>query len=130
MNRRADWVFQAIAMLTLSGVALAGKVGDGAWMKRVPAEDHERMSPYAAQEDAIAAGRRVFLSHCSHCHGENAEGNKKHPALNSERVQHQATVGDLHWLLVNGSMAHGMPPWSKLGDPQIWQVISYLKSLH
>jgi hypothetical protein len=23
-----------------------------------------------------------------------------------------------------------MPSWSKLGDPQIWQVISYLRSLN
>jgi mono/diheme cytochrome c family protein len=44
-------------------------------------------------------------------------------------VQQQATEGDLHWLLVNGNMAHGMPSWSKLGDPQIWQVITYVKSL-
>jgi mono/diheme cytochrome c family protein len=44
-------------------------------------------------------------------------------------VQQEATEGDLHWLLVNGNMARGMPSWSKLGDPQIWQVISYLRSL-
>jgi mono/diheme cytochrome c family protein len=44
-------------------------------------------------------------------------------------VQQEATEGDLHWLLVNGNMARGMPSWSKLGDSQIWQVISYLKSL-
>jgi mono/diheme cytochrome c family protein len=127
MTYRLFWTI--CATLLLGGAALAG-VGDGAWLRRVPAEDHERISPYEGRADAAEAGRRVFLSHCSHCHGENAEGNKKHPALTSERVQRQATVGDLHWLLVNGSMAHGMPPWSKLGDPQIWQVISYLKSLH
>ena len=47
----------------------------------------------------------------------------------SERVQQVATEGDLHWLVTNGSMKYGMPSWAKLGDPQIWQVITYVRSL-
>ncbi len=129
MSFRGKWVFLLPAVSILTSLVFAGSVGDGAWMKRVSPEDHQKINPYLGQVDAVSAGRRVFLGHCSHCHGENAEGNKKHPALTSDRVQQQATEGDLHWLLVNGSMAHGMPPWSKLGDPQIWQVISYVRSL-
>jgi mono/diheme cytochrome c family protein len=129
MSGRGKWFWLLPVTLLLSSLAFGGTVGDGAWLKRVSPEDHDKANPYTGQPDAIPAGRRVFLGHCSHCHGENAEGNKKHPALTSDRVQQQATDGDLHWLLVNGSMSHGMPPWSKLGDPQIWQVISYLKSL-
>jgi len=26
-------------------------------------------------------------------------------------------------------MKYGMPSWAKLGDPQIWQVITYVRSL-
>jgi mono/diheme cytochrome c family protein len=103
---------------------------DGAWLKHVPARDHEKSNPYHGQADAIAAGRRIFVDRCSHCHGENAEGTKKRPSLRSQRVQEQASEGDLHWLLVNGSMGKGMPSWAKLPDPQLWQVISYVKSLH
>jgi mono/diheme cytochrome c family protein len=103
---------------------------NGAWLAKVPPREHERVNPYRDQPDAAAAGQRVFHDHCAHCHGEDAEGNKKHPSLRSERVQQQATDGDLHWLLTNGSMAYGMPSWAKLGDPQIWQVIAYVKSLH
>lgn len=103
---------------------------DGSWLKNVPAPDHERNNPYHEQADAIAAGRRIFGDRCSHCHGDNAEGTKKHPPLKSERVQHQASEGDLHWLLVNGNMRRGMPSWAKLPDQQLWQVITYVKSLH
>ncbi len=102
---------------------------DGAWLNHVPAKDHGRKNPYEGRADAVAAGRIVFSDHCSKCHGENAQGTKKRPSLRSARVQQQATEGDLHWLLVNGNMARGMPSWAKLGDPQIWQVISYLRSL-
>ncbi|HZP22000.1 MAG TPA: c-type cytochrome [Terriglobales bacterium] len=103
---------------------------NGAWLAKVPAREHERNNPYRDQPDAVLAGQRVFHDHCAHCHGEDAEGIKKHPSLRSARVQQQATDGDLHWLLTNGSMGSGMPSWAKLGDPQIWQVITYLKSLH
>jgi mono/diheme cytochrome c family protein len=115
--------------LLLSAAAAFG-AADGSWLKNVPARDHEKTNPYRDQADAIAAGRRVFVDRCSHCHGENAEGTKKRPPLKSERVQHQASEGDLHWLLVNGNMRKGMPSWAKLPDPQLWQVITYVKSLH
>jgi mono/diheme cytochrome c family protein len=104
-------------------------VADGGWLKNVPARDHERMNPFHEQPEAIAAGRRVFVDRCSHCHGENAEGTKKRPSLKSARIQRQATEGDLHWLLVNGNMRKGMPSWAKLPDQQLWQVITYVRSL-
>lgn len=104
-------------------------VADGSWLKNVPARDHEKTDPYSNQPDAIAAGRRIYADHCSHCHGENAEGTKKRPPLRSARVQQQASEGDLHWLLVNGNMRKGMPSWAKLPDQQLWQLVTYLKSL-
>ena len=118
-----------LALLVLLAAGFAFGAADGSWMKNVPSRDHERTSPYHGQTDAIAAGRRIFLDRCSQCHGENAEGNRKHPALKSPRVQEQATEGDLHWLLVDGNMRKGMPSRAKLPDQQIWQVITYIKSL-
>jgi mono/diheme cytochrome c family protein len=122
-------VIFALLLVALPAAVLFG-AADGSWLKSVPARDHERASPYRDQPDAIAAGRRIFVDRCSHCHGENAEGTKKRPPLRSERVQKEATEGDLHWLLVNGNMRKGMPSWAKLPDQQIWQVIAYVKSLH
>jgi mono/diheme cytochrome c family protein len=115
--------------LVLLLAALMLGAADGSWLRNVPQRDHERTNPYHDSPDAIAAGRRIFVDRCSHCHGENAEGIKKHPPLKSERVQQQASEGDLHWLLVNGNMRKGMPSWAKLPDQQLWQVIAYLKSL-
>jgi mono/diheme cytochrome c family protein len=120
-----------VAALLLLGYAMAAfATSNGAWLRNVPQRDRERVNPYHGQPDAVAAGRRIFLDHCAHCHGKDAEGTKKRPSLRSLRVQQEATDGDLHWLLVNGNRSHGMPSWVKLGDPQIWQVICYVKSLH
>jgi mono/diheme cytochrome c family protein len=128
MNRARVSYF-ATLLLAVSCAAFAADPGDGAWLQRVPAKEHSKVNPFAKSNDAVAAGRKIYEEHCERCHGEQLEGSGRRPALRSERIQQQATEGDLHWLLVNGSMKKGMPSWSRLGDPQIWQVISYLKSL-
>ena len=102
---------------------------NGAWLSKVPAREHDRSNPYAGQSDAVAAGQRIFKDHCAHCHGDDAEGTKKRPSLRTDRVQQQATEGDLHWLVTNGNMGYGMPSWAKLGDAQVWQVITYVRTL-
>lgn len=33
------------------------------------------------------------------------------------------------WILTNGVVRRGMPVWSKLPEPQRWQLVSFLKSL-
>jgi mono/diheme cytochrome c family protein len=125
---RPGLFFVAIVIFALSLAGFA--TSNGGWLTNVPQRDRERVNPYRDQPDAVAAGRLIFLDHCAHCHGKDAEGTKKRPSLRSSRVQQEVTDGDLHWLLVNGNRSQGMPSWVKLGDPQIWQVICYVKSLH
>ena len=129
MTSRPSLFFIATLLIISSSLAVFA-TSNGAWLTNVPQRDRERANPYRDQPDAVAAGRRIYLDHCAHCHGNNADGTKKRPSLKSARVQQEATDGDLHWLLVNGNRGQGMPSWVKLGDPQIWQVICYVKSLH
>jgi mono/diheme cytochrome c family protein len=123
-------LFSIAALLIVSSSLAVFATSNGAWLTNVPQRERERVNPYLDQPDAVAAGRRIYLDHCAHCHGNDADGTKRRPSLKSARVQQQATDGDLHWLLVNGNRGQGMPSWVKLGDPQIWQVICYVKSLH
>ena len=99
------------------------------WIEKVPSREHERENTMVNDADAVAAGRLLYEDHCARCHGDDAQGKGKRPSLRSERVQETATPGDLHWILVNGSLGRGMPSWSKLPDQQIWQIVTYLKSL-
>jgi mono/diheme cytochrome c family protein len=102
--------------------------GEGPWTNHVSENERASKNPYAAQADAIAAGRRMFLNHCAKCHGEDALGTKNRPSLRSKEVQ-QATEGELFWMLRNGSLRRGMPSWSALPEPSRWQIIAYVKSL-
>jgi mono/diheme cytochrome c family protein len=97
-------------------------------LARAPKKAATRHNPLENDPDAVAAGGKLFALHCAECHGEKAEGGRKAPTLLAEQVQ-QATPGTLFWILTNGVVRHGMPVWSKLPEPQRWQIVSYLKSL-
>lgn len=112
----------------LAAFALCAFAAEGGWLKRVPAAARTRQNPFANDPEAAGAGRKLFIEHCASCHGQNAEGTGRKPSLRSRRV-HEATDGELEWLLTNGSLFRGMPSWSALPEEQRWQIVTYLRSL-
>lgn len=87
-------------------------------------------NPYAGDETARQAGRKLFRRECSGCHGREGRGNgrSRTPPLATLPIQ-QADPGTLFWILRNGSGSHAMPSFSHLPEQQRWQIITYLKSL-
>jgi cytochrome c len=94
----------------------------------VPEKARLRLNPLEGDPDTAVAGRKLFLQHCAECHGRTAEGGRKAPHLHALEVQ-SATPGMLFWILTNGVIRRGMPVWSKLPEPERWQIVSFLKSL-
>lgn len=101
---------------------------DYAELRRVPEKARIRHSPFEHDEQAVAAGKKLFGQHCAECHGSKAEGSKRAPSLRADEIR-QATSGTLFWLLTNGVVRRGMPVWSKLPEPERWQIVSYVESL-
>ena len=97
-------------------------------LAKAPKKAVARRNPLQSDPDAVAAGAKLFASHCAECHGDMAQGGKKAPSLLAPEVQ-QATPGTLFWLLTNGVVRRGMPVWSKLPEPQRWQLVRFIKSL-
>jgi mono/diheme cytochrome c family protein len=93
-----------------------------------PESAHALINPYTGQPAAAMAGRKLFMRHCSECHGADALGGQPGPPLDSDRVQ-AAPPGDLFWFLTNGNLRRGMPAWSRLPDARRWQIISFLRTL-
>jgi mono/diheme cytochrome c family protein len=123
-RKRSSWA----ALMSVCAVFLCIAAADGAWLKDVPDADRQKLNPFAGQNDAIAAGNRIFLDKCAKCHGDDGTGRKKKPSLRTDRVQ-KATDGEIFWLLKNGSLKHGMPSWSAMPEPMRWQVVTFVKSL-
>ena len=97
-------------------------------LQKASAKARNRANPFENDPHAVAAGAILFEQHCAECHGKSAEGTPKAPSLVVREVQ-SATPGTLFWLLTNGVVRKKMPVWSKLPEPQRWQLVRYIKSL-
>lgn len=105
----------------------AGKNNVYAPLDKAPAKAGARNNPLQSDPEAVAAGEKLFGLHCAECHGDMAQGGRKGPSLLADPVQ-RASAGTLFWILTNGVVRRGMPVWSKLPEPQRWQIVSYIKS--
>ena len=119
--------FLLLVSMTVSAVSFAA--ANGAWLKKVPQADRERVNPYAGNPDAVAAGKNLFQENCAKCHGQNAEGKGSRPSLKSDRIKN-ASDGELAWMLKNGNPYKGMPIWAGLPEQERWQIIAYVRSLN
>lgn len=88
----------------------------------------QRPNPYAGGAEGARAGAKLFARHCAPCHGKNAEGRGRAPALRSPLV-HDAPAEVLFDTLTNGVMRRGMPSWAHLPEARRWQLVTYLKTL-
>lgn len=135
--RPAVWILRMVAgLLVLNGVLALPQAENPAspknytWdylaLARVPANARARRNPLEGDPDAVAAGRKLFEQHCSECHGKDSRGGKRGPNLRIVEVQ-GAMPGAVFYVLTNGVIRHGMPGWSKLPEPERWQIVSFLK---
>lgn len=97
-------------------------------LTKVPEKNSRLKNPLANDPDSSAAGAVLFEEHCEECHGKEGIGGRKAPSLRAAEVQN-ATPGAIFWVLTNGVVRKKMPVWSKLPEPQRWQLVSYIKSL-
>jgi mono/diheme cytochrome c family protein len=124
---RINQIAAIVATLALTAFpALSAMNND--WRDKVPDKFRARTNPLNDDAEAAAAGAKLFQHDCASCHGADATGRGSRPSLKSDRV-HNATDGELDWLLRNGSMARGMPSWSRLPEAERWQIVRYLRTL-
>lgn len=130
--------FAFICLLLFACVALAqnekkdskqqDKKYDYAEIGKAPEKFRQKANPMTHDPEAAAAGKLLFEEHCGECHGDEAEGSKRAPSLRAPEVQN-AAPGAIFWILSNGIVRKRMPVWSKLPEPQRWQLVSFIKSL-
>ncbi len=100
----------------------------GSELAKAPAAAASWTNPYAGQDKAILAGKKLYQRHCAGCHGSDGRGGEKAPDLHTPVIQN-APPGVLFWFLKNGDLKEGMPSWSRLPDQRLWQLVSYLQTL-
>jgi alcohol dehydrogenase (cytochrome c) len=85
-------------------------------------------NPFAANPDASTAGRKIYDAACQGCHGGEAHGSDRAPALGGAPA-HGNADGEIFQNIRAGIRGTAMPPFGQLTADQIWQVVSYIRSL-
>lgn len=104
------------------------KAGPAARLGEAPPKARLMKNPMAGKPNSAAAGHKLFEEHCAECHGNDARGLGRAANLHSLGVQN-SPPGAIYWALRNGRIRHGMPSWSQLPDQEIWQLVTFIKSL-
>jgi len=83
-------------------------------------------NPHGTAAD-IAAGAKIFRSHCAECHGLAGEGGRG-PRLTTGVFYHGSTDADLFRNITDGIPGTAMPDVFFSAD-QVWQIVAYVRSL-
>jgi mono/diheme cytochrome c family protein len=122
-----------LAAICASATALAGMFGlasivrHGQFSISIPtfatsAQAAMKSPPLTAD---AAQGQHLFLMNCAHCHGEDAHGDEGPDLHNLHRSDTR-----IHEVITAGIKGE-MPSFGKkLGDPDVRQLIAYLRTLH
>ena len=122
-----------LAAICASGTALAVMFGVASVVRHgqssisIPAFTTTVQAAMKSQELAADAeqGRHLFLMNCAHCHGDDARGDEGpdlHDLHKSDARIHE---------VVTAGIKGEMPSFGKkLGDPDVRQLIAYLRTLH
>ena len=115
---------RALALICFLACAAAGQSP----IQQAPAAVSAKTNPLAGRERAVRAGAKLYQRECASCHGATGEGGLgKAPPLRQVEI-YRASPGALFWVLRNGSLAHGMPSFAHLPEPERWQIITWLQT--
>ena len=85
-------------------------------------------NPFAGDPTAVAAGKKLFDQTCQACHGADARGDRG-PALAAGKFQQGSEDDQIFSNIRNGIKGTQMPPFPSLSSDNIWQIITYIRSL-
>jgi mono/diheme cytochrome c family protein len=142
MRQKIEMIKKILFMILTSGLMLAAcsnsrspsNANENATLAPVPTEYAGLTNPLGA--DAATQGAQVFKTNCEMCHGPQAHGDG--PAgqaldprpRNLAELQTKASDDFLFWRIRAGKPGTSMAAWKEiLTDEQIWQVISFIRTL-
>jgi alcohol dehydrogenase (cytochrome c) len=106
-------------------------VATGALFAQQPPASDTVTNPLATNLTAAAEGQRIYDGTCQTCHGPAGAGDpgRGGPALNASGLKHGDGDADLFRTIRQGVPGTQMPPYKGLRDEQVWQLVTYIRSL-
>ena len=113
-----------------------------------PTRPHEQpaaqapTNPVAATPDSVAAGADLYTRHCAACHGPTGRGDGPLAAATAAYGARPSNLADTAWRHggsdgeIFAAIRDGIGPdfamdafRGRLGEPDIWNLVNYLRSL-
>jgi cytochrome c oxidase cbb3-type subunit 3 len=91
-------------------------------------------NPFANDPQAAEAGKSHFRINCALCHGLGGRGGARGPDLTRAQKKHGSSDAEMFKTIHDGVAGTDMPPAMgsigvEMKDQEIWQVITYLRSV-
>lgn len=100
------------------------------------AEAQKLKNPEAVNAETIDAGKKLYARHCASCHGPNGKGDGGMALsggtpsdLTDDTWDYGSTDGEIFTAIKEGVSADMLAYKDKLNDKQIWQVVTFLRSI-
>jgi cytochrome c553 len=106
-----------------------------------PDEFLKMKNPLEPNRDVVEKGKALFQyeaqpTACKVCHGSLGNGLGIMPNLNPKprnftckKTMGEITDGQMFYIITHGSQGTPMPAFLSLSDEQVWQLITYIRSL-
>src|ERR1700689_2512428 len=117
-----------VCMLRIAGIVCFVVLLLGVLLAQAPAPDQQR-NPFAGDAAAVILGQRLYAQTCQVCHGGNAGGGDRAPALSGGVFPHGSSDNDLFQSIRFGIPGTQMSAFPALTSDQVWQLVSYFRSL-
>lgn len=85
-------------------------------------------NPFSGNAQAIASGQTLYNQACVSCHGTAARGDRA-PSLATGNFPHGNADGEIFINIRGGIRGTQMPGFNQFSTDQIWQIVTYLRSL-
>ena len=139
------WIFYATIVFVPLYYVLPGRLGENggnvaeydaevaAYKSEQPAApptiSSEALLALSKDREAVEEGREVYARNCVACHGADG-GGVIGPNLTDDAWIHGGAPSAIHYTVVVGVLAKGMPGWERLLKPEaLDQVVAYVISL-
>jgi cbb3-type cytochrome c oxidase subunit III len=100
------------------------------------AEAQKLKNPLPSDAESVEAGKKLYQRHCASCHGAGAKGDGGMSLsggtpsdLTDETWDYGSTDGEIFVAIRDGVSADMLAYKEKLNEKQIWQVVTFLRSL-
>ena len=129
MTSRRSWV--VLTWLVCS--ACTGSNGDlPSAYRDIPIREEQLQS-----NDARTRGRRLFLTHCALCHGEQADGRGERREgfagpprdFTDANWRRSTSARRAYFAIREGVRGTPMPAWKTLDEGATWDVVAYVLSV-